>query len=60
MARSADSQLHLHMGIWEAEAGGPLFHPGLNRELQASQGCIVRPCLKTTTTKGNDNKALDT
>jgi hypothetical protein len=30
----------------EAEAGGSLNSPGLYRELQDSQGYIVRPCLR--------------
>ena len=35
----------------EAEAGGPLSQPGLQSELQDSEGYREKPCLKKQTNK---------
>jgi hypothetical protein len=44
----------------KAEAGGSLVwgQPGLQSELEASLGCMVRPCLKNNKTKQNKTNTI--
>lgn len=66
MAQSADSQLRLHLRMWEAEAGRSLSQPGLRRDFLASRGYTVKTpspkkekrteCLKSTLYNGLRSK----